>query len=246
MSEQVILYDLPSRNEAGNRAWSPNTWKVRLVLNYKNVPYKTSWIEYPDIEPTFSSFGLLPNTASTGDIPYTVPVVKHSTAGYFMESFAIVKKLEELYPEPSLHLDNGYYDKAYAALQEFALKTMPELIHRLPTGILNDESIEYFQRTRKEWFGMSLAELSKSDKAGENAWIDAEPALQAMRALLMENSSGPYIAGEQVCYADFVIAGGYELFDVVHNEWFKRWIAYDECFQKHYEACYKWMTRNTF
>lgn len=29
MSEELVLFDLPSKKEAGNRAWSGNTWKSK-------------------------------------------------------------------------------------------------------------------------------------------------------------------------------------------------------------------------
>ena len=44
----LTLYDIPSK---GQKCWSPNVWKTRLVLHYKQIPYKTEWIEYPEIEP---------------------------------------------------------------------------------------------------------------------------------------------------------------------------------------------------
>lgn len=72
MADQVIFYDLASRQGKG---WSLNPWKgksrmlfnfcstcwefsaddipARLVLNYKNIPYETEWLEYPDLRPTF-------------------------------------------------------------------------------------------------------------------------------------------------------------------------------------------------
>jgi hypothetical protein len=31
MSEELVLFDLPSRDEAGNKAWSGNTWKGKLI-----------------------------------------------------------------------------------------------------------------------------------------------------------------------------------------------------------------------
>ena len=48
MNEEFVLFDIPGKD---GLAWSPNVWKVRAVLNYKKLPYKTEWIEFPDIEP---------------------------------------------------------------------------------------------------------------------------------------------------------------------------------------------------
>ncbi|THU78683.1 hypothetical protein K435DRAFT_786154 [Dendrothele bispora CBS 962.96] len=44
----LVFFDIPSKIGA----WSPNTWKTRYSLNYKGIPYKTVWVESPDIAKT--------------------------------------------------------------------------------------------------------------------------------------------------------------------------------------------------
>jgi hypothetical protein len=63
MASQVILYDLPSQK--GN-AWNFNCWKTRLILNFKGVDYKTQWVEYPDIAPTWKEL-YVPNMSARQD-----------------------------------------------------------------------------------------------------------------------------------------------------------------------------------
>lgn len=46
---EIILYDLGSLQ---NEPFSPLAWRIRLMLNYKGIPYKTVFLEFPDIEPT--------------------------------------------------------------------------------------------------------------------------------------------------------------------------------------------------
>lgn len=46
---EIILYDLASTK---NVCFSPVVWRIRLMLNYKKLPYKTIFLEFPDIEPT--------------------------------------------------------------------------------------------------------------------------------------------------------------------------------------------------
>lgn len=46
---EVVLYDLACTE---NTCFSPVVWRIRLMLNYKNVPYRTVFLEFPDIEPT--------------------------------------------------------------------------------------------------------------------------------------------------------------------------------------------------
>ncbi|KAI0258200.1 hypothetical protein BC834DRAFT_912736 [Gloeopeniophorella convolvens] len=58
MSEEILyaLYAIPG-NSVKYLAWSPNMWKARFALNYKGVPYKTGWIEFPDIAPLAQRIG---------------------------------------------------------------------------------------------------------------------------------------------------------------------------------------------
>jgi hypothetical protein len=46
---EIVLYDLACTK---NVCFSPAVWRIRLMLNYKRVPYKTTFLEFPDIEPT--------------------------------------------------------------------------------------------------------------------------------------------------------------------------------------------------
>lgn len=46
---EFILYDLACTKDV---CFSPAVWRVRLLLNYKGISYKTVFLEFPDIEPT--------------------------------------------------------------------------------------------------------------------------------------------------------------------------------------------------
>jgi hypothetical protein len=45
----IILYDLACTK---NVCFSPVVWRIRLMLNYKRIPYQTVFLEFPDIEST--------------------------------------------------------------------------------------------------------------------------------------------------------------------------------------------------
>jgi hypothetical protein len=45
---EIVLYDLACTK---NVCFSPAVWRIRLMLNYKRIPYKTTFLEFPDIEP---------------------------------------------------------------------------------------------------------------------------------------------------------------------------------------------------
>lgn len=46
---EIVLYDLACTK---NVCFSPTVWRIRLMLNYKQIPYRTIFLEFPDIEPT--------------------------------------------------------------------------------------------------------------------------------------------------------------------------------------------------
>jgi hypothetical protein len=45
----IILYDLACNKHV---CFSPVVWRIRLLLNYKKIFYRTVFLEFPDIEPT--------------------------------------------------------------------------------------------------------------------------------------------------------------------------------------------------
>ncbi len=49
---EIVLYDLACTK---NTCFSPVVWGIRLMLNYKQIPYKTIFLEFPDIEPTLKN-----------------------------------------------------------------------------------------------------------------------------------------------------------------------------------------------
>lgn len=89
MANEIVLYDLPSTAKCA--CWSLNPWKgmalhriytyewgqlgkfeadsvlmmitARLALNYKGLPYKTEWVEYPDLKSRFMELGIPASTS---------------------------------------------------------------------------------------------------------------------------------------------------------------------------------------
>lgn len=164
---------------------------------------------------------------------------------YIMDSMKIAPALEKLQPEPSLHLDNGYVPRAQQALGKTMTGLQPIAIPRVPERLLNEASQSYFLETRAKRYGISLPEMAKSDRAGENAWKTAQPGLEELKSLLYENEDGPYLMGKQVGYADFIIAGFWVFAKRLGEEdIFGRLLKYDEAFAKHYQACEKWLERD--
>ncbi|KAK9760708.1 hypothetical protein K7432_014983, partial [Basidiobolus ranarum] len=57
-SEAMIFYDIAMRPPVASTCSSPNPWKARLALNFKNIDYSTTWVPLPDITEVRRTLGL--------------------------------------------------------------------------------------------------------------------------------------------------------------------------------------------
>lgn len=146
---------------------------ARLSLNYKQLPYTTEWVEYPDLESRLSSLGLAPNEPGTAFAPYSSPSIRLPDGTMLMHSLTIAKKLEEFYPSPSLHLEAGIHDEAEEVVGKAGFTVWWDMMAEAQHTCLSERSQEFFARTRKEVFGASLEELAAA-KGGELGWQEAE------------------------------------------------------------------------
>lgn len=164
---------------------------ARLILNFKGIPYKTEWLEYPDIAPTLKSFGIPPSEPPC--TAYTSPTIRISDK-YVMDSRKIADVLEKEYPSPSLHLDSPILKKVEELAPQCITALVPVYIPRAPRYVLNPPSAEYFDRTRAARFGMPLSQL-ENEKGGESAWKIAEPKWKELGTLL-KAEGGPFFMGK--------------------------------------------------
>ena len=164
---------------------------ARLVLNFKGIPYKTEWLEYPDIAPAFKTFGISPNEPP--DTPYTSPAIRISDE-YVMDSRKIADVLEKQHPSPSLHLDSPILKRVEELMPQCKTPIRAIFVPKVPRELLSPRSAEYFERTRRESLGMTLSQLEK-EKGGESAWESATPKWKELGALL-KAEGGPFFMGK--------------------------------------------------
>lgn len=162
-----------------------------MVLNLKGIPYKTEWIEYPDIAPTLKSFGVPPTEEEP---PYTLPTIRIGSDKYVMDSHKIAIEVEQLHPLPPLYLDSPMLPKVQELLKQGVSPLRGVLMPNIPRNLLNPRSAEYFEETRSVRFGMPLSQLEK-EQGGESAWTAAEPAMKELGALLRAEG-GPFVLGK--------------------------------------------------
>lgn len=76
-----------------------------LSLQLKGIPFKTEWVEYPDIEPLCKRIGALPTSKKTdGRDHYTLPTIfDPSTGRAISDSLPIALYLDQTYPDSPGH-----------------------------------------------------------------------------------------------------------------------------------------------
>ncbi|KAB8297793.1 hypothetical protein EYC80_001592 [Monilinia laxa] len=238
-SSEIILYDLASKGHSAS--WSHNALKTRLLLNYKGIPYKTIWIEYPDITPTFKSLGITPNP--TG-IPYTIPTIRLPDSTYQQDSHSIASILDASYPDPSLKITSLHLSQVEDLIPKLQLSIRPLWMPLLATELLNDSSRAYFEETRKERVGMPISEYGKKE-GGEKCWEDAKPIVRELGKLL-EAESGPFIEGNTPSYPDFFIVATLQMMKRIDAKILSRLVEMEEALGKLYEGCKPWLKRDDY
>ncbi|KAF2804887.1 uncharacterized protein BDZ99DRAFT_467126 [Mytilinidion resinicola] len=237
-----ILYDIPSKKPL--ESWSLNPWKTRLALNFKKIDYQTEWVEYPAIAPLLKSFGLPPNDPTDPDYftAYSIPTVRFDERTYVMESKAIAAELEQRYPDPPLHPSAPLVAEVQKAVNAAFGPLTPILISAIPRNLLTETSAGWFEDDRKARMGgVSLAQM-EAEKGGEKAWgLAAEPA--AALAALLKKNEGPFLGGEKVQYADFLIVSFLHFVKRVDQRHFERFVALDPAFAAIYDASKEWLAR---
>lgn len=230
---------------------------VRLVLNYKGLPYTTHFLTHPTIAPTLSALpGLEPNRPVPGGppavSPYTVPAIRlpSSTEGgarYLMDSAKIVPELERLWPEPGLHLDESPVDEVIAALLGVTRQLLPIFMPLVGRSMVVESSREWFYEARKAMFGGMSLDRVEQEKGGEPAWRAAEANMGPLSEVLRKyrrDGKGRFVLGEQVSYADFVVAGVLEgLRQIDEQGMFGRVVGWDGRLREVWEGCGVWLER---
>lgn len=244
---KTVLFDLFTKKpEYG--CWSPNVWKSRMVLNYKKIPYDTKFLKHHEIEPTLSALGIPANQPKPEGAPgppvsrYTVPAMQLPDGTAVMDSANIVKKLEELHPEPSLHLENDLHNKVLQVFGPLMAPLMAVCYPRIQRDILLLETVPSWTAKKEAGFGMSIEELEKT-KGGETAWKSAEPGLEGMRKFLKvhKKDEGPFVCGSKLSYVDFVLASMMESFKRIGDDLYERLCENVPDLKPLHEACGEWL-----
>lgn len=219
MSSSIIFFDLLSSDNRGCFALNPwkvcarqrtsmillpwLTWhptrKAGAALNYKGLSYETVWSEYVELAETLRAHDIPAHSnPGTWEPEYGSPAIQLPDGRCVMGSIECAKALEDLQPEHSLRLDNGYIDRGIqVTMMMMMMGNMGELFPAYTANCSTPRDREYFERTRSEWFGVgSFAELaSDPTKTGEAGWKASQPGFRACRELPAEHVEGPFVEG---------------------------------------------------
>jgi len=145
-------------------------------LNYKRIPYKTIFIEFPDIEKLYKDLGIPASlTRADGVTPYyTLPLIHDdSTDRYISNSLLIAEYLDETYPDTPQLVPKGTHGLMNAFVDHLFTLSLQEGLYRI-TGpkilsFLSPRSQEYVIKTI-----MGGAPPPPSELTEEEQWAKVE------------------------------------------------------------------------
>ncbi|KAJ7492031.1 hypothetical protein FB451DRAFT_1021747 [Mycena latifolia] len=208
-SSLITLYDIDS--SVPGRAWSPNTAKARYALNFKGLPFKTVWVEHPDIEAVCKKIGAKPT--SPGGLQYTLPVIHDpSTDTVVSDSIEIARYLDATYPDRPRLIPVGTAALHYAFTDAHAATLGPLYAYALPATlpILHPVGQDYFRRTREElvFGGRRLEDVMPTGEAHVAMWQKVKDGLGVVDGWISKNGeSSRFVMGDEMCYADITVGG---------------------------------------
>ncbi|KAF7291696.1 GST N-terminal domain-containing protein [Mycena chlorophos] len=226
--QPIVFYDIPCKTAGAT--WSPNIWRIRYALNYKQLPYTTVWIEYPDIAALYTETLKIPpcSTRRDGSPYYCLPVIHDpNTDTTISDSPIIAAYLDKTYPDPERALfppNTHTLQKAFrSAYDEITGPMAPFVIPRI-ADILRAPSEVYFVETRSKSFGKPLREVFPTGEEYTEKWEKTKNAFGKIDAwYCAEESGGPFVMGKKPTFADFVIGGEMQWTRVAFGEDSKEW-----------------------
>ncbi|KAH9950800.1 hypothetical protein B0H21DRAFT_460669 [Amylocystis lapponica] len=245
MSQPLItLYDVRSTMP---QPWAPSIWRIRFILNYKRLHYRTTWIDFSEVEPTLRSLNAPPTSyRSNGNPVYTLPVIvdptRSMTAPVVLCNVNIIAEyLESTYPARPV------FPEGTRALQSLFVHYIQEVFVKplLPILVpLTHQSLP--ERSQAHFRGLVPPRPPSAQLAGsqrDQAWRAVKDQFDFLAGILDKNSgadgNGVVAMGHDVSYADFALCSVLIWIERVspHDGWARirqwngeRWVRlWDKC-----------------
>ncbi|KAF9002521.1 hypothetical protein BDQ17DRAFT_1390735 [Cyathus striatus] len=174
----ILLYDVPGHSP---QPWAPNIWRIRFILNYKRLRYKTIWVEFPEVETTLRSI---------------TPKILSNTN-------TIAEYLESTYPARPVFPDGT------RALQSLFVHYIQEVFAKplLPIMVpLSHQQLS--ERTQAHFRGVQYPQGGLTGPQREQAWHTVKEQFDFLAAIMEKNcgdGDGVVAMGHEVSYADFAL-----------------------------------------
>jgi glutathione S-transferase len=185
----------------------------RYTLGYKKIPFRTIWVQYPDIAPLCKKIGAAPTSVNPDGSPlYTLPVIHDPFTGKTIsDSWNIAQYLDETYPDRPAVLPKGTRALQWSftvAVSELAFVHIRPLLMYPSWAQLHPESQPFYRSPREAQFGCKLEEISAGAARAEHL-ESAEKSLRRVASWLGKNGddAGFWIMGDTVSFADFFLGG---------------------------------------
>ncbi|KAA1467421.1 hypothetical protein DENSPDRAFT_832462 [Dentipellis sp. KUC8613] len=210
MSKPILFYDIPDKAWSG-QSWSPNTWRTKICLNIKGLPFKTVYVEYPDIARVCKEIGAEPTDTRDGEPLYTLPVIQDpNTGAVISDSYNIAQYLDEKYPTTPQLIPPGTEAFQRMFVSVYGQKTRGPIYKLIVVPVCNQlppRSAQYFRETRTKALQMSLEDFApKPGQETEEMWKALRTVYSQVHSWLSANGEDKlYFMGDKPVWADAVL-----------------------------------------
>ncbi|KAK4551412.1 hypothetical protein LTR86_011178 [Recurvomyces mirabilis] len=234
-TDPIVFYDIASKQPL--TTFGPNPWKTRLALNFKGLPYKTQWVQMPDISRVREELGIPANRTLPDGTPYhTLPAMNDNAL-----------HLDSAHPDtprlfrPDTHgltaAFNAYVDGIFtkhvglstkmpfdAAVEEEVMA-----IFAKRAGVEKLDDVQPSEEERKSLlssFQSGLGELAKAYQhtGGTTDWIwrpNGTDQAQRQRPPAGRKGTEIQLDGDEFVYADFIVGAWLKMMEgsIPDSEW---------------------------
>ena len=199
----------------------------RFTLNFKGIPYKTEWVEYPDIEPLCKKLGIPPSSKDASGDYYSLPAIHDpSTSAYISDSILIAEYLEKTYPDtPKVFPHNTLaLQDAFVVAFGGNLSALWNFVIPAICSKLSPRGEEYFRRTREKSFGKTMEDIVPRGEVAVAEWAKFKDGMGKVDAWYAKNGGkGLFLLGETPSWGDIVIASYLVWMRIVWGEDSQQW-----------------------
>ncbi|KAJ5770591.1 uncharacterized protein N7511_002642 [Penicillium nucicola] len=237
----LTFYDIALAPPAEESSCSPNPWKTRYALNFKKVPYKTTWVPLPDIPAVRAPLNIPASRTFADGTPYhTLPVVSDPTTSTTVgDSFEIAVYLNKQYPTsghgdlfPPQDLDFDFTPDpnlfAPIAVADVPSEGPIPAYVRFNTNVdgvftahtqliagylpLDPARADETKKTFEERIGLPWDSLMARGEKRTELLASLEGTLKTLAEMYRRDETGPFLLGARPTYADFIVGGWLRLF----------------------------------